>query len=248
MNENLKETLVDATSAFASAFCVAPFIAIGDQAIVENASGRMRLIDSVASSLRLLFFRPHKFLARPAFLLLLGVYGGTYLAANTVTTVCDRKQATLPQRETSKFVFVSLINLTLNISKDRIFSRLFGQGNPRPVPFQSIAAFSLRDSMTVLTSFNLAPALGEALGGPLGRTASALFCPLAIQFVSAPVHLYGLDVYNRRTLPMRERVPFVIAEYWKTSMARCARIFPAFSILPFINRPLRRTLRENFLS
>jgi hypothetical protein len=185
MNE-IKETVVDGISAFASAFCVAPFIAIGDQAIVENASGRTTLVDSVATSFKLLAFRPHQFFTQPAFLLLLGVYGGTYLAVNTVTTVCDRRRATSRQRETSKFAFVSLTNLTLNISKDRIFSRLFGTGTPRPVPLQSIAAFGLRDSMTVMTSFNLAPALGEALGGPLGRTASALLCPLAVQFVSAP--------------------------------------------------------------
>ena len=119
----------------ASAFCVAPFIAIGDQAIVENASGRMTLAKSVASSFRLLAFRPHQFFTRPAFLLLLGVYGGTYLAVNTVATVCDRQKASPRRRETSKFVFVSLTNLTLNISKDRVFSRLFGQG--RHVRFRS---------------------------------------------------------------------------------------------------------------
>ena len=56
--------------------------------------------------------------------------------------------------------------------------------------------------------------------------------------------MYGLDAYNRRNIAMSERVPFVRAEYWKTSVARCARIFPAFSVLPFINRPLRSKLRE----
>ena len=45
--------------------------------------------------------------------------------------------------------------------------------------------------MTVFSTFILAPALGEA--GIIDPTTAALVCPIAMQRVSAPVHLLGLD-------------------------------------------------------
>jgi len=71
-------------------------------------------------------------------LLLWGVYSGTYIAANTIATACDDAEATPAQRHVSKLAGVSGVNLFLNVSKDRIFARMFGTGPPRRVPLPTV--------------------------------------------------------------------------------------------------------------
>lgn len=96
-----------------------------DQAIIENASGRQTLLASLRGTALQLFTRPGQFFTKPAFLLLWGVYGGTYTAANVINTTCDKVESTSATRGASKFVGVSCTNLVLNISKDAIFTKMF---------------------------------------------------------------------------------------------------------------------------
>ena len=205
---------------------------------------------SVRDSLRNMVTKPATFVRSPAFLLLWGVYGGTYVAVNLATTVCDKTNATDHQRHMVKFVGVSSVNLGLNVSKDRIFATMFGAGTPRPVPMTSIGAFALRDSMTVFASFNLAPVVAESLAGAEvagARTIAQLCCPVAMQWFSAPLHLLGLNFYNQPMVSSSsERVQFIQKEYLTTALARSARIFPAFGLAPLINAPLRTFTRGVF--
>lgn len=241
------EIIADVLAATGTAFCVAPAIAILDQAIVQNASGAKSLSSSVKDSLKQLVTQPAKFARSPAFLLLWGVYGGTYAAVNLATSVCDKMNATDQQRNVVKFVGVSSVNLGLNVSKDRVFATMFGNGTARPVPMKSIGAFAARDSMTVFASFNLAPLVAESLAGAEvagARTIAQLVCPVAIQWLSAPLHLLGLNWYNQPTVASStERTSFVKKEYLTTALARSVRIFPAFGIAPLINAPLRTAVK-----
>jgi hypothetical protein len=244
-----KSLLCDALAAAGTALCVAPAIAILDQAIVENAAGSKTLTRSLKDSVTQLVRKPLHFAKSPAFLLLWGVYGGTYLAVNVATTACDRTHATAEQRHAVKFVGVSSVNVALNVSKDRIFAKLFGAGVPRPVPVRTIAAFAARDSMTVFASFNVAPVVAEALAGAEiagARTVAQLVCPVVMQWFSAPLHLIGLNWYNVSTATNSERASFLRQEYFKTALARSCRILPAFGIAPLINTPLRATAHEWF--
>lgn len=247
---NTSDVISDVLAAAGTAFCVAPAISILDQAIVQNASGAKTLSASVKDSLKSLVQRPATFVRSPAFLLLWGVYGGTYVAVNLATTVCDKTKATDQQRHMVKFVGVSSVNLGLNVSKDRVFATMFGTGTPRPVPLKSIGTFALRDSMTVLASFNLAPMVAESLAGAEvagARTIAQLCCPVAMQWLSAPLHLLGLNWYNQpQVASSAERVSFIKKEYFSTALGRSARIFPAFGIAPLINAPLRNFTRSIF--
>jgi hypothetical protein len=253
----------DALAAAGTALCVAPTIAIFDKAIVENAAGTKTLQRSLVDSLSSLLHRPHQFARSPAFLLLWGVYGGTYLAVNVATTACNRANATKEQRHAVKFFGVSSVNLALNVSKDRVFAKLFGDGVARSVPMKSIGAFALRDSMTVFASFNVAPALADALmcdaqvmaaaeaagaGSASIRAAVQLVSPVAMQWLSAPLHLIGLNWYNVPTGASlaASRLAFVQKEYLLTAVARSCRILPAFGIAPLINAPLREYTHSVF--
>jgi hypothetical protein len=244
------EILSDVLAATATSFCVAPVISILDQAIVQNASGTKTFWVSLKDSATSMVKRPATFVRSPAFLLLWGVYGGTYVAVNLATSVCDKANATDQERHMVKFIGVSSVNIALNVSKDRVFATMFGNGIPRPVPLKSIGTFALRDSMTVFSSFNLAPMVAEALAGAEvagARTMAQLFCPVAMQWISAPLHLLGLNWYNQPTVASsRERREFIRREYLTTALARSARIFPAFGIAPLINAPIRNFTKRIF--
>ena len=103
---NANDVMSDVLAAAGTAFCVAPAISILDQAIVQNAAGAKTLTASVRDSLRNMVTKPATFVRSPAFLLLWGVYGGTYVAVNLATTVCDKTNATDHQRHMVKFVGV----------------------------------------------------------------------------------------------------------------------------------------------
>lgn len=60
----------DALAAAAAGALVAPVITIIDKGIIENASGRNSLRDSLKSSARELLMRPHRFLAGKPFALI----------------------------------------------------------------------------------------------------------------------------------------------------------------------------------
>lgn len=246
-----KSLLSDSLAAAGTAFAVAPVISILDQAIVQNASGTKTLGTSIKDSVTELVTRPHRFFRSPSFLLLWGVYGGTYLAVNVATTACDRVRATDEQRHLTKFLGVSSVNLTLNVSKDRVFTKMFGSGAPQAVPLRSIAAFGVRDCMTVFASFNVAPVVAESLaaGGAAtevaaARTVAQLCCPVLMQWFSAPLHLLGLNWYNAKHATTADRAQFIKSEYFKTAAARSCRILPAFGIAPLINAPLRQWTHE----
>jgi hypothetical protein len=63
-----------------------------------------------------------------------------------------------------------------------------------------------------------------------------LAVPASIQLISTPIHLLGLDLYNRPTqLPAKERFTRVSRDWIGASLTRMCRIIPAFGIGGFAN-------------
>ena len=56
-----------------SGLTVAPFITIVDKAITQNASGAIKLFQSMISSFKMLFTQPNVFFRKPEFFWLLAV-------------------------------------------------------------------------------------------------------------------------------------------------------------------------------
>ncbi|CAN0523712.1 unnamed protein product [Laminaria digitata] len=48
-----------------------------------------------------------------------------------------------------RFLATSLVNVTASVTKDAIFTRMFGTGMPRPLPITTLMLFAGRDSMTI---------------------------------------------------------------------------------------------------
>jgi hypothetical protein len=68
--------------------------------------------------------------------------------------------------------------------------------------------------------------------------------PAAIQFASTPMHLLGLDIYNRSGVTLSQRWELVKRAWLGSSLARIARIVPAFGVGGIINTHARRTMME----
>lgn len=186
------------------------------------------------------------------------VYGGTYLTANTldtVTSTVQNKPATLVTSGTTKFAMSSGANAGLSVVKDQMYVKLFGpSGPPRPVPLPSYGLFLLRDCMTIFASFNIPPLLGPVLTQKMseewqkkvsGQTIAQFAAPAMVQFISTPIHLLGLDLYNRPASEgvTRQQRWEAIKKNWNvSSWARVCRIVPAFGFGGTVNYKVRSSL------
>jgi hypothetical protein len=128
---------------------------------------------------------------------------------------------------------------------------MFGTGAPKPMPLSSMSLFATRDSMTILASFSLPGLISERMQNNMnfGKTSAdnlaQLITPVSMQIFSTPLHLFGLDLYNRdKVNSSNDRIEFIKREYIKTALARMARIFPAFGIGGVINKYIRKEGRE----
>ena len=235
-----------------SALTVAPAISIVDKAIVSNASGLEPLIPCFINGIKSFLFKPLYFIKQPSFLFIWGVYSGTYIVANSTEAICDRmnRSSFYP-----KFITSSVTNVSLSVLKDKAFARMFGVGTPKPLPSLSYILFATRDSATIFASFSIPGPISEYLqqnyqiSQSTSDTFTQLLTPITMQIFSTPLHLYGLDLYNRQTqLPMNERIQFIQKEYVKTVLARMARIFPAFGVGGVLNKKVRKYSKEFLLS
>ncbi|KAF5123445.1 putative membrane protein [Metarhizium anisopliae] len=249
----------DAAGAACAGVLVAPVISIIDRSIMENASGRSSLLDSIRSSVRNFILRPGPALfSRPCALIFI-LYGGTYLTANaldTATSTATNKPATAISSGAGKFAASSAANVGLCMYKDRSFVRMFGPvGAPRAVPLPSYALFTLRDCLTIFASFNIPPLLAPYIDSRLstefkkhlsGQTAAQFIAPAAVQFLSTPLHLLGLDLYNRPgqspAVSWRDRFQIVRSNWLISSAARVCRIVPAFGVGGVVNFKVRHSL------
>jgi hypothetical protein len=240
--------------------------------IMENASGRDTLTQSIKSSLRSLLLRPHTIVfSKPAALIFM-LYGGTYLTANaldTATSTYKNKPPASVTAGTAKFAASSAANVGLCMYKDQVSVRMFGPPGavPRPVQGVSYALFTLRDCLTIFASFNVPPLLAPHINARLsegmrrhvsGATCAQFAAPAAVQLISTPMHLLGLDMYNRpagsavpSTVPgaassqlvsWGDRWDLVRRAWLPSAMARVCRIVPAFGVGGVVNTKVRSSL------
>ena len=155
----------------------------------------------------------------------------------------------------------SAANVGICMYKDQVFVRMFGPPGvvPRPVAPVSYALFTIRDCMTIFASFNVPPLLGPVLSQRLstqmqktvsGQTIAQFAAPAVIQLISTPVHLLGLDLYNRPSQMAAGGVSWgerwaAVRKNWAVSVAaRICRIVPAFGVGGVVNMKVRKNLME----
>ena len=124
----------------------------------------------------------------------------------------------------------------------------------KTIPIASYALFTIRDSLTIFASFNLPPIIAPLLPiskeveKQMSRASVAQFlAPAGIQLLSTPLHLWGLDLYNRpmgNGIGWRARVDKVSRDWLGSSFARMARIVPAFGVGGVVNAGVRGRMMD----
>lgn len=256
----------DAASAATASVLVAPIITLIDQSIVRKAATNTSLSTSLLAATKAAVLRPHGFLLSKPFLLIFSLYYGTYFTANTIdtaTSILENKKANTVTAGPTKFAATSAVNMSLCVYKDSQFAKLFGASSSASpaakIPKLSYALFAFRDSLTIFASFNLptiiAPRLaelppsvrdkfGRILSTESGRTNTAQFLtPAAMQVFSTPLHLLGLDFFNRPgQLGFSERTLQVTKNWAVCAFARMGRIVPAFGVGGVVNSNMRGSM------
>ncbi|KAI0533136.1 hypothetical protein GGR58DRAFT_517166 [Xylaria digitata] len=108
--------------------------------------------------------------------------------------------------------------------------------SPRRMPKAVAGVFLARDAMTLFGSITLAPKAATYIPDSLTSNmhakaaVSQLTMPVLTQLVATPVHLLGLDLYQRRqrSITVSNRLAYIAPELGGATFARCLRILPAF--------------------
>ena len=240
--------------AFTASFLVSPLVSIIDKAIVQEIAGISQLMRTMGEATKEMIMKPKVFLNGLSFRLTFIVYFGTYAVANIAEAALDFSKVRAEEtRKLYKVSAASAANIGLLAWRDSVFAREFsGPGTvKRATPAGTIAGFAVRDCATMAATFYFAPKATEYLviEQDVNRHVAEIGCSLSIpvlsQFLTAPIHIGALDLYNRPDASSTERMAQIKKEFGKVCFARGLRILPAFGIGSFSNNKLRElTIRQ----
>ncbi|KAF4989202.1 hypothetical protein FDECE_14788 [Fusarium decemcellulare] len=250
---------VDLLSAGCASALVSPWVTAIDVIVVRKAATGASLGATVRS-----FVTKPKVPPLGGIIIPFLVYFGTYSTANLCDSVYSATHDLDPTTISStmpKFLATTAVSTGLCVYKDGYFAKLLGNSAVKAaVPRRSFALFTTRDAVTVFASFNMpsiiAPKLNQLpVTGSLSSLVSTeeaslrtaqMIMPAAIQVVSTPIHLLGLDYNNRQEkLPFRERINAIKQHVHVATPLRMMRIVPAFGIGSVANTSFRRSWLSN---
>ncbi|PUU73590.1 hypothetical protein B9Z19DRAFT_1162573 [Tuber borchii] len=234
--------LSDILSAGTATVLVSPVIYLIDRSIIENASGRSSsVLSSAAASLKTLFKTPHRFFFSKPFALIYMTYFGTYLTANSIDTASSLRSGTdlkTVTAGTEKFPrqrpqFCQ--NVWYWLSQTRPIAdihSLFDKGRHDDIFFVQCSAFTCA-------------LYAAGHGSHLCSDIITEYVIIACQILSTPLHLTGLDIYNRQDkATIKSRWEAVKKNWAPSAVARMCRIIPAFGFGGVANAGIRRSLLE----
>ncbi len=171
----------------------------------------------------------------------------------------DDQKANLRNSSTvGTMAVTTAVNSATSMMKDKFYASQFnGAVNKNlKLPLISFGMWGIRDCTTIASSFILPNHVGDMLhtysdlDRGTAKTLSQIVCPVVAQFVAAPVHILGLDFFNRplTNLSMSaafvERMRFQYNNFVSILTVRIARVAPAYGLGGVGNNYLRDSFRE----
>jgi len=222
-------------------------ITVFDRSIIEVAA--LRAKGTAASLPRVLgqgFMRvlrtPHVAFMGKDNLAVNTVYGSTYIARNATESTCHHMgiDSGMPI-----FIMSSLVNCPLSIWKDKVIAKMYNQSAAK-LPMSTYGCFITRDSIVVGVSFvgprYLSPVLKSNFDCSqfVADTAAQLLCPGLSQLIATPLHLVGLDLYNRPTATLGEHISFAIRTARGPILTRMLRQVYVFGFGSVLNKEVNK--------
>ncbi|RAL06056.1 uncharacterized protein BO80DRAFT_370403 [Aspergillus ibericus CBS 121593] len=264
-NDYSRQLAGDFIAGSLSATLIAPIITVIDRSVVERLSSNRSLLSTLRTHAFCSILKPKRFYLSRPFFIAWSLYAATYVTANATDTSLSHlpklsEKSTITNiAATFSFLPTYVINVSLGILKDIRFSQIYGDPNaahkrPPSIPRTAYMAFLLRDSITISSSFTLAPQMASYIPDWITadlhtkRTITQLVLPALVQFVNTPLHLMALDLIARpQVATIAERSALIRSGWIQSSSVRAARILPAFGIGCVVNAELREFFHERWM-
>jgi hypothetical protein len=233
-------------SGLLAALTAVPIIMAVDKAVVQStADSKISIMSSFKSTCGSFFKSPISVIKSPEFRWIWFVYGTTYIAGNTIDSLCKIYGI---NDLYPKLLGVTALNMTASVLKDRAFAKMFGAAGQTSaqVGAISLAIWLVRDILTVANAFVLPDRMSHSLvtsgivdSDPVAKTVTQFACPVLAQFALTPLHLFGYDVYNRPGLSFNDRIKYLSPKYFPSVGIRMVRMGAAYGIGGVNNRHFR---------
>lgn len=227
-----RRILLDWAAGLGAAFTAAPIIMAVDKAVVQNTSGTGTIAGSIRETVGMLLRSPIKFFTSKEFMWIFFVYGSTYMAANSIDSLCkiNHQNDVIP-----KLVGVTGVNMVASILKDRAFAYYYGKKAGNKVGAISMLLWLLRDVLTMAGAFVLPSRLANVVQEmgveePTARKMTQFALPVAFQILLTPVHLLGYDFFNYSNRSFGDRTAHIKRVYLGSVGIRMVRMGAAYGI------------------
>ncbi|PYI02426.1 hypothetical protein BO78DRAFT_472633 [Aspergillus sclerotiicarbonarius CBS 121057] len=265
-NNNYSRQLAgDFVAGSLSATLIAPIITVIDRSVVERLSSNRSLLSTLRTHAFCSILEPKRFYISRPFFIAWSLYAATYVTANATDTSLSHlpelsEKSTIANIATTfSFLPTYVVNVSLGILKDIRFAQIYGDPNTvhkrhPPIPRAAYMAFLLRDSITISSSFTLAPRMASFIPDWITadlhtkKTVTQLALPVLVQFVNTPFHLIALDLITRpQVATIAERSALIRSGWVQSSSMRAARTLPAFGVGCVVNAELRTFFHEQWM-
>jgi hypothetical protein len=225
--------LIAISAALISSTMISPLMTVLDTSIIYSQLHRKTFQQSLGDAYGLYRTGSIKFF--PPFKVMNMVYSATYMTANLTELVCEKNNI---DSKYPKLILTSAVNIAAITYKDIYYSKLF-QTMYTTFPFRSFALFAMRDSLTIAASFVFKKDLLQYIEKYLPHNAADLIAsfalPISAQFISSPIHILAIDLYQNPTTTWKERFSNIRRLYGSVCIGRMTRVVPAFCIGGFAN-------------
>lgn len=188
------------------------------------------------------------------------VYFWTYAFSNSAKSMLESRGYRPEQVNLGAGIASGLVNIALTVWKDGIILKVLPPKDPNdlklaklPVPIFSRSLFAVRDMLTCIAAFTIAPEVANYLArkyNPNQLPLSAndigqIVTPAALQTVTTLIHITAIR-YQRTNgaLTMPDLTKSLRDNYLQATTLRVCRIIPAFGIGGILNRETRWSLLD----
>ncbi|KAF5536649.1 transcriptional regulatory [Fusarium mexicanum] len=228
-----RDLVGDVAAAMVSSAFVTPAVVLLDRALVEKSSFNQPIIEGLRRHSTHYFKKPVSFIFSRPFGIVWVLCAATFGTANATETVASTLNSTSMSSFSS--VPISLVNVPIGIWKDLKLAQIYSSQTTKGAKVRqvvqgisraSMTAFLIRDSAAMFGSFTLPTMLASAVPDSVFTSAHGKIMatqatvPILSQFVSTPVHLLGLDYYNRNGgATLMERLSRIRADIMPATIA-----------------------------
>lgn len=261
-----------ATAAMVGFAAAIPISAI-DYSIISKVAGvaeNNSSLKELSKAFKTILFRPHKYFLPCAENKYAKVYGActsvyflTYLFSNTAKSTFESQHYTPEKTNLAAGVFSGIVNILMTVWKDGIILKALPPKSEadrllalKPVPLFSRSLFAVRDMITCIAAFTIAPVVGAYLaaspaykqsGSPLtANDAGQIITPASLQVLTTLIHITAIRYQRKEGLVMSDLADAIKANYISATLLRVTRIVPAFGIGGIFNRETRWKLLDKY--